>query len=140
MFNPMTPSEVVLAVGKAARAATRGNEGDSEFARGQLLSAYSISRHLSIEIESYGPELRAFAADLSAWAREFGDGDPIRALGGQLDDAGHTAELAEATCRLLERLRTDQTEAAADLRAKVRSRLRRLADREVELLAAAIEG
>lgn len=140
MFNPMTPADVVRAVGQAARAAARGQDADSDFARGQLLSAYSISRHLAVEIESYGPELRAFAADVAGWTRDFGESDPIGALGTQVERAKGVSELGVATCLLLERLRVSDSEAAADLRDRVRARLRRLADREVDLLAAVIEG
>ena len=136
----MTPADVVLAIGQAGRAAARGKEADSEFARGQLLSAYSIARHLSVEIEAYEPELNGFVSDVSGWAGELGGDGAIGAAAEQLRLAEDTTAIADATCVLLECLRADGSPAAAQLRLRVRKRLRALADREVELLAEVIEG
>ena len=139
MFNQLTPAEVVAAIGRAAREAARGEESSNDYGRGQLMSAYSISRHLAVEIEAYGPELRAFAAEVGTWARDFGPSDPIAPVAGALESALDANQIADAVCQLLERLRADGSERAADLRTRVRARLRELADREVELLADVIE-
>jgi hypothetical protein len=140
MFNQMTPADVVAAIGQAARAAARDDGASSEFARGQLLSAYSTSRHLSVELASYEAELQSFASDVGRWARDFDEAGPIAALAAVVEDAPDAQALGDATCVLLERLRADGSEAANDLRARIHARLRRLADREVELLADVIEG
>lgn len=49
MFNPMSPSELILAIGRVLRAAADGTGPSDDYRRGQLLSAYSIARHLSAE-------------------------------------------------------------------------------------------
>jgi hypothetical protein len=139
VFNQLTPAEVVTAIGRTARESARGTERSSDYARGQLMSAYSISRHLAVEIDVYAPELNAFAADVAAWAADFGPSDPIGAVAEQLRSARDASEIADALCLLLERLRADGSEPAAQLRTRVRGRLRRLADREVDLLAEVIE-
>ena len=46
----------------------------------------------------------------------------------------------ELVCELLDRLREDDSAAARQLQSAVRSELVKLIDREVELLAAVIEG
>ena len=58
MFNPLTPSEMVSAIGLAARATARSESELDDFDRGQLMSAYSATRHLAIEIASFSAELR----------------------------------------------------------------------------------
>ena len=59
MFNPLTPSEMVAAIGMAARTTARGDGELDEFDRGQLMSAYSATRHLAIEIYSFSDQLSA---------------------------------------------------------------------------------
>src|ERR1700735_2733706 len=65
MFNPLTPSELVAAIGLAARATARGDGELDDFDRGQLMSAYSATRHLAIEIESFRAELSARCAAIA---------------------------------------------------------------------------
>lgn len=137
MFNQLTAAEVVSAVGRAARGAARDGESGGDYARGQLLSAYSSSRHVAVEIEFFEPELRAFAARLAEAATALPDGGQLAA---RLESAHGAGEASEATCMLLDRLRGDDSPLARDLHRSVRAALRRLADREVELLAEAIEG
>ena len=140
MFNPLTPAQVTLAVGRAARDAARNEEPASAFARGQLLSAYSIARHLAVDLEAYGPELTAFRTQV-ADAVEAGAADAaLRELGAAVRAAATGLEAGDATCRLLDALRAERGAQAAGLRAAIRAALRRLVDREVELLAEAIEG
>lgn len=143
MFNPLTPAEVVSAIGRAARDAARGGEEASEFSRGQLLSAYSLSRHLTVELDAYGPELEAFAADVAGWTAALpeaaGGGEALRALAARLEATADARELGTLTCELLDRLRVDESNTARELRARIQGRLRGVADREVELLAAVIE-
>ena len=64
MFNPLTPSEMVTAIGLAARTAARGEGELDEFDRGQLMSAYSATRHLAIEIDRFArPSSRPVRGD-----------------------------------------------------------------------------
>ena len=132
MFNHLTPAEVVTAIGRAARDAARGDGATSAYARGQLLSAYSSARHVTVEIDAYPSELRAFSADVAAVVEPHAPG-----LAAGLAREGGAARVAELTCEALERLRTGGDDAAVR---RIQERLRRLADREVELLAEAIEG
>lgn len=144
MFNPLTPAEVVGAIGRAARDAARSEEPASEFSRGQLMSAYSASRHLGVELESFEPELRSFAQAVAGRVRDraeaLADGDRARALADRLDATADARAAGDAVCELLDDLRGDGGPAAGELRAEIRTLLRQLADREVDLLADVIEG
>lgn len=142
MFNPLTPAEVVAAVGSTARGIARGEETLSEYARGQLLSAYSCTRHIGVEIDRFDAEIRLFATDVCGWTRGAApairlDVGPICAALQRTSDARAAGDLVS---ELLEGLRSDDSAVATELRCRIRSRLRRIAEREVELLAEVIEG
>jgi hypothetical protein len=137
MFNPLTPTEVVTAIGRTARAAATSEEQGSDFDRDQLMSAYSATRHLAVEIESYGDPLDDFAAGLV----ELIEACPASVPG--IDPARHAArlrrcasgqEVGEAAASLVDDL-VAAGEPGATLLADVHRRLRDLADLEVELLA-----
>lgn len=142
MFNPVTPAQMVTALGRAARAAGRSREPASDFSRGQLMSAYSVTRHLAVELAEFPPELRRFAdamADLfdnvPATVDQERFGDRARAL----RHTGEAWEIGNLVCDALDDLRDDRTPAAADLRARVQAAVHALSDREVQLLADVIE-
>lgn len=143
MFNPLTPAEVVTAIGRTARDAARSDEPASEFSRGQLMSAYSASRHLAVELGSFEPELRQFAGAVAAAMRsraaELDDAGSFQVLASQLDVSSDPHAIGDAICELLSALRRDGRPDAAELRSEVHALLRRLADREVEILADVIE-
>ena len=136
MFNPLTPSEMVAAIGLAARATARGDGELDEFDRGQMMSAYSATRHLAIEISSFEGELRnrcLAIADLAGRA-----GDPrLLELAGGVRDASGAAEAGAAIAVVLERCR--EVPELADVRTSIRRELRGLCDAEVTLLADGIE-
>ncbi len=142
MFSPLTPAEVVAAIGATAREAARATDPSGEFARGQLLSAASASRHLTVELAGYGPLLEAFVAEvvlpledvaaLTAWERA----DLVDRLG----EARDARVAGEVVCDLLDALRADASPAATVFAGEVHAALRRLADAEVALLAAELEG
>lgn len=124
MFNQLSPEYMVRAIGEVLRAAARRDEPASDFDRDQLMSAYSASRHLAVELASYDAVIRRFAGDLAKLAPDRVDAaatDP-RALG-------------ELLCDLLDEWRADDSEAAAAMRAAACALMRRLADDEVGLLA-----
>lgn len=112
MFNQLPATDTLVAMGRAARAAARSDAELGEFERGQLLSAYSASRHLAVELTAYEAPLRAFCDAVG--------------LPAELD----VAAAGERTCELL---------AGAGDAAPVRAALRDLVDAEVALLAEAIE-
>jgi len=140
MLDPLTPTEVVAAIGAAARAAARSTDPGDAFSRGQLASASSSARHLAVELESFAAERRALAATVADALEGHGGhaalAERLRSAGG---DARAVPALADTLCALLAELRADPLPEAAALRARVHAALRAMADREVDLLAAAIE-
>jgi uncharacterized lipoprotein YmbA len=119
MFNPMEPHELVLGVGRVLRMAADGEPVDG-YRRSQLLSAYSVARHLAAE--------QAAAAELLAWLRaELAD-----ALGPDtLAGATTGPQLGAALTALLAGPLDD------GLRARLHRILAEMADREVAALAGA---
>jgi hypothetical protein len=142
MFNPLTPSEMVTAIGMAARTTARGDGELDEFDRGQLMSAYSATRHLAIEIESFRGELSARCAAIADAVDQAcaGDGaaeaDALRALAARLRASLDARTAGDAIGELLELCREH---GLAALRGETRTQLRALCDAEVTLLADGIE-
>jgi hypothetical protein len=142
MFNPLTPSEMVAAIGIAARTTARGDGELDEFDRGQLMSAYSASRHLAIEISSFGAELSARCSAIAdavdeACAGDSGtDAGALRGLASRLRASGDARAAGDTTAELLDRCRD---RGLAALRGEIRTQLRALCDAEVTLLANGIE-
>lgn len=144
MFNPLTPGQYATAIGRAARDAARAERPLDEFGRGQLMSAYSGSRHLAVELDCFAQELQAFAdAAAEAIARAalaVPDDEFLRTIERALRARPDAISVGMHLSDLLLRLRGEQTGILAELRAELRRLLRSLCDREVALLAEAIEG
>lgn len=141
MFNQLTPADTVKAIGATTRRIARGGGATSEFDRDQLMSTYSASRHLAVELSSYEPELRRFRQRLATQIRDAHLEDPggERAeIADRLDEAADASAVGSAVCDLLDRLRTDASPQAQALRSEVQVSLRELADTEVNLLADAL--
>jgi hypothetical protein len=139
LFNQMTPSDIVGAIGITARDAARSDDPAGDFARDQLLSAYSATRHLAVELSSYEPELSRFRTAAASRIRAAAADDPdLEPVAGELEADDDVAVLGAALADLLKRLRDDETPSAARLRSELRALLRELADREVDLLADAL--
>lgn len=134
MFNPLTPAELTVAMGRTALEAAGADPTDTML-RAQLKSVYSASRHLAVELEAFEPELRSFRLAVAEAAMALAPG-PAAAIAAN-GDARQTGDLL---CTLLDQLRRDPGGDAVALRATVRKQLRGLVDREVDLLADAIEG
>ena len=143
MFNPLTPAEVVAAIGVTARDAARSEDPAGEFERDQLLSAYSATRHLAAELVGSAPLLERFRTDLAERLRlaQSGDG-AVDAVAGRtaatVEADRSAAAIGEAVSQLLVELRASPSEPATRLRAEIHVLLRELADREVDLLADAL--
>lgn len=142
VFNQLTAAEVVTAIGATARAIARegGGEGElSDFERDQLMSAYSATRHLAVELTSYAPEFRRFNEALASVLGDAegtgGDGEAVERLRQVLRDEGDVAAVGDALSDLLAVWREDDAPETRERRAKVQALLRELADREVEVLA-----
>jgi hypothetical protein len=143
VFSPLSPADVVTAMGRATRDAARSDEPASEFSAGQLMSAYSVSRHLGVELAQFGPVLRAFADEVAADLRR-GDslpyGSKLAASADELAQASDAQRVGDIVAAALDELRGDEAPAAQELRVQLRAALRRLSDQEVEMLAEVIEG
>jgi hypothetical protein len=116
----------------------------SEYARGQLLSAFSISRHLTVELEHYDREIQTFGRDVCAITRsgaaDLAGSEDLLELASRLEQATQARAAGDLLADLLGRLRDDESDAAALLRVRIHSRMRALFEREVALLADVIEG
>jgi hypothetical protein len=138
MFNPLRPNEIVTGVGRTAQAAAASTGALDAFERGQLLSAYSATRHLAVELEYYSGAIESFTARL---ARE------LRAVpAGPLGDAARAIEhchdgpsLGDALTELLSALRGRKDAEARRLRGLLHRELSELARIEVQLLAEHID-
>lgn len=140
MFNQLTPAAVVTAVGATLRGAATSEDRASDFERDQLLSAYSATRHLAVELERFAPVLERYTTDVLAAIRSAADDDDALApdLSGFADRIAEDpspAGLGAAVSELLARLHEAPTPAAAALVREVRALTRGLADDEVDLLA-----
>jgi hypothetical protein len=143
VFNPMTTSEMVSAVGRAAREAARAGGASSEFSRGQLMSAFSASRHLSVELAHFPAELRTFATSVAhdlGHAEAVSRAQELATLASELTSATDAPRIGDLVSAALDLVRDDPAPAARSLRASLHRALRALSDREVGLLAEAIEG
>ncbi|MBS1893885.1 MAG: hypothetical protein JST59_21520 [Actinobacteria bacterium] len=123
----MSTAEVVRAVGAVLEASAAGG-ADDEYSRGQVLSAFSVCRHLAAEEEGrrgLAEWLEAASAEVLA---ERGEA-PLSAA--QSEEAG--ARLAS----LMEELRAADDEDSRRALAALRGVLRELCDREIAILVAA---
>jgi hypothetical protein len=144
MFVPLRPAEMVTAIGRAARAAGRAEGEPTEFERGQLMAAYSATRHLAVELDHFGPERERLreevVAAVAATAATLAAADPTRArLGGLFATSDDERALGDDLCALLAECREHSGEPWLTLHGIVRTQLRALCDREVSLLTEVIE-
>lgn len=132
MFNQLTPTDVVTAIGVAARDNARGGERLDAFARDQLMSVYSATRHLAAELQHAEAELARFTAAVARRLREAGGHDETAAI---LEHGTDVARVGTGLADLLAALRVDASPAATRLRIDLHGLLRELADREVDFMA-----
>ena len=149
MFTPLTPAQYVSAIGLVARDRARDDEPADEFHRGQLLSAYSGSRHLAVELTWFAAELQAFttavADEVETAAHALPAPTPdterqgLRTLAAGLRGTADPVEAGRRVSKLMAQLRERRSPHTAALQARCRALLAQLCDREVSLLADAIE-
>ncbi len=144
MWNPLSPSEVIAAMGGPVRDAARGEEPLDDWESGQLLSVYSATRHLAAEVGAVEPHIGELTGDLAAALRSSTDETELAARLSQLaellegvDDSRQAAEIA---CQALDLVRVDGSTSAEHVRAEIHVALARAVELEVRLLADAIEG
>jgi hypothetical protein len=134
---------MVSAVGRAAREAARSEAAASEFSTGQLMSAYSASRHLAVELAAFTGELRWFteavARELRA-ARGVTNGSTLPGLAAELERTTDAQRAGDLVSQVFDALRDDASPEAVLLRSRLHLLLRKLSEREVFLLAETIEG
>lgn len=127
MFNPMSTAEVVRAVGGVLEASA-SEAADDGYRRGQVLSAFSVCRHLAAEDEG--------RRDLAEWLAAASA--PIFA--GRGEEPLSAAQPKEAGARLatsMAELRDAEDEGSRAALRDLRHVLRELCDREIAILAAA---
>jgi hypothetical protein len=141
MFNQFTPAEVVFIIGQTLLRSARRTEDLDAFSKGQLFSAASTCRHLSVEIQMYPLELRKFSHDVAS-AINAGIPDQNEAtakLVKELSGAIDSITVGRCTAELLEILNVQNSQASREARVAIRSMMKNLTLREVDLLAAEIE-
>jgi hypothetical protein len=127
----MEPPELIQGLGQVLREAAR--ETGDDYRRSQLLSAYSLSRHLAAE--------QVAAPGLFAWLREGLDRElattmaPAAAARAALAEPAAEADVGTILARLFAELGDGAEDEA--LRRRLHSLLADLTDREVAALAAA---
>jgi hypothetical protein len=132
MFNALRTEELIAGMGATMRAAAAAGGPVDDYARGQLLSASSISRLLAAEVRA--------EPDLLAWLRS----ELLAAIAASDEDTGDAAEGIEAApdgaaigavlVDLLAELRARSPE--PELRRRLHSILREMSARELLALAA----
>jgi hypothetical protein len=127
MLNPMSTAEVVRAVGAVLEASAAGGSDDG-YSRGQVLSAFSVCRHLAAE--------EAGRRELAEWLE--GAAAPILASRGEAPlSAADPEEAGERLAALMEDLRAADDEASREALTALRTVLHELCAREIAILAAA---
>jgi hypothetical protein len=131
VFNPLKPHEIVQALGRVLRNAADSGGPVDEYQRSQLLSAYSIARHLAAEEAGRVELLEWFRAEVTSVLD--GDDPSIVAARERIGAAPDGAEVGEALMDLLASLPPSDV----GLRQRLRALFVEMADREVEALARA---
>jgi hypothetical protein len=146
MFNPLTVDQLVAALGTMLHDAGRGDGSLSSFEREQMLSAYSLSRHLRGEIRgaaafaAFAGRTEGLLADAAAHRAAAGDAEWASALreAAETVSAGDVARTGEAVADLLQALRAARPDWAPPLVHELHRALAGLADAEVAVLAEAL--
>ncbi|MBS1893893.1 MAG: hypothetical protein JST59_21560 [Actinobacteria bacterium] len=139
MFNSLRTDQLITGIGATARTAAGASGPPDDYARGQLLSAYSVSRLLAAEVSAEAEllawlraELLKALADHPAAAKIEAAPDAI-AIGGILVDL-----LAELRDSDVDGPKTGLSDgfSARQLRGRIHSVLREMTERELLALAA----
>jgi hypothetical protein len=130
----MKPYELILGVARVLRAAADDGGQNSDYQRSQLLSAYSVARHLAAEERAAPDLLRWLRTALEDPLVRDGGPDALEARTG-IAEATDGAEVGIVLATLLTGLGSADADAA--LRREVHRVLAEMADREVAALAGA---
>jgi hypothetical protein len=133
VFNALRTEQLIAGIGTTARSAAGASGPPDEYARGQLLSAYSVSRLLAAEVSAEAALLawlRSELIDALAAAPE----DPAAVAAAiRIEAAGDALEIGDALVDLLAELRARGEE--SELRTRIHAILREMAGRELAALA-----
>ena len=134
MFNSLRTDQLIAGIGATARAAAGATGAPDEYARGQLLSAYSVSRLLAAEVRAEAALFAWLREELLAALAEAGEDPAAAAAAARIEAAGDALAIGEALVDLLAELRGRDPEPA--LRPRLQAILREMAERELVALAA----
>jgi hypothetical protein len=131
VFNSLRTDQLIAGIGATARTAAGATGAPDDYARGQLLSAYSVSRLLAAEVSG--------EAALLAWLRS----ELLDALGDnpaatKIEAAPDAIAIGGILVDLLAELRESGED--PELRTRIHAILREMAGRELAVLAARPEG
>jgi hypothetical protein len=131
VFNSLRTDQLIAGIGATARTAAGATGAPDDYARGQLLSAYSVSRLLAAEVSG--------EAALLAWLRlELLDALGDRPAATKIEDAPDALGIGGILVDLLAELRESGED--PELRTRIHAILREMAGRELAVLAARPEG
>ncbi|MCW2981513.1 MAG: hypothetical protein JWO14_3240 [Solirubrobacterales bacterium] len=131
MFNSLRTDQLIAGIGATARTAAGATGAPDDYARGQLLSAYSVSRLLAAEVSG--------EAALLAWLRsELLDAVGGRPVATKIEAAPDATRIGGILVDLLAELRESGED--PELRTRIHAILREMAGRELAVLATRPEG
>ena len=131
MFNSLRTDQLIAGIGATARTAAGATGAPDDYARGQLLSAYSVSRLLAAEVSG--------EAALLAWLRsELLDALGDRPSATKIEAAPDALGIGGVLVDLLAELRESGED--PELRTRIHAILREMAGRELAVLATRPEG
>ncbi len=132
MFNSLRTDQLIAGIGATARTAAGATGAPDDYARGQLLSAYSVSRLLAAEVSGEAALLAWLRAELSRRARRQPGRDEDRGRPRRHRDRRGPRRPPAPNCG-----RAGRT---PELRTRIHAILREMAGRELAALAARPEG
>jgi len=132
VFNALTADQLIAGLGSVLRAAAAATEPPDEYARGQLLSAYSITRLLTAEQRASAGLLTWLRTELRDALAPCSDEAAVAARE-RIAQAADAPAIGAVLVDLLAKLRSGDREPQA--RARVHAVLRTMADLELAALA-----
>jgi hypothetical protein len=152
VFNSLRTDQLIAGIGATARTAAGATGAPDDYARGQLLSAYSVSRLLAAEVSGEAALLAWLRGELLDALATAPDDAAAAAAATRIEDATDGNEIGGALVDLLADLRarvrsspdylreSANAPGAAELRTRIHAILREMAGRELAALAARPEG
>jgi thioredoxin-like negative regulator of GroEL len=134
MFNALRTEQLIAGIGAVGRAAASASGPPDEYARGQLLSAYSVSRLLAAEVSAEATLLAWLRGELTAALAAHPEDPAAAAALPRIEAAPDSGALGDALVDLLAELRGRGDD--GELRRRLQAILSEMAQRELIALAA----